>query len=441
MELKQEEIDKIELRSDEVQEILSRPPKWIIRWGITVIFLVIAVIIIGSWFFKYPDIIRAKIVLTTENPPAPILAKTTGKIQNLFVQDKNIVSKDEVIGVIENPADYNSVQLLITNLKLFKNDFEPEQLYDFKNNTGSLGEIQGYHASLFKYVQDYNKIIKLNYHQKKIELYKNELKKYNHYLTNLKDQNKILKEELRLAKNQFNRDSILFNQELMSESELEESKSDLLSNKYSYEQNKSSITSTEIQVESLKQSILELQLQKEKQLSDQISLIWESYENLLSAIDSWKHVYLLTSPTNGIVTFNAFWNENQTVKAGETVLTVIPENEGEIIGKVKLDFQGAGKVQIGQQANIQFANYPYMEFGMVKGTVSSVSLAPNNSFYTLEVKLPDGLKTFYGIDLDFKQEMQGTAEIVTEDIRLMERIIRPLRYVLNKNTKFGDSKK
>ena len=135
MELKQEEIDKIELRSDEVQEILSRPPKWIIRWGITVIFLVIAIIIIGSWFFKYPDIIRAKIVLTTENPPAPILAKTTGKIQNLFVQDKNIVSRDEVIGVIENPADYNSVQLLITNLKLFKNDFEPEQLYDFKNNT------------------------------------------------------------------------------------------------------------------------------------------------------------------------------------------------------------------------------------------------------------------------------------------------------------------
>ena len=27
-----------------------------------------------------------------------------------------------------------------------------------------------------------------------------------------------------------------------------------------------------------------------------------------------------------------FWNENQTVVAGETVMTVVPENEGEMIG-------------------------------------------------------------------------------------------------------------
>ena len=78
-----------------------------------------------------------------------------------------------------------------------------------------------------------------------------------------------------------------------------------------------------------------------------------------------------------------------------------------------------------------------MEFGMVKGKVKSISLAPNNDYYTAEIELPNGLKTFYGIDLEFKQEMQGTAEIITEDIRLLERVIRPLRYILNKNTKIG----
>ena len=144
------------------------------------------------------------------------------------------------------------------------------------------------------------------------------------------------------------------------------------------------------------------------------------------------------APTNGVVTFNQFWNENQTVKSGETVLTVIPQNEGEMIGKVQLTFQGAGKVKEGQLANIQFANYPYMEFGMVKGIIRSISLAPNNNYYTAEIELPEGLRTFYGLDLEFKQEMIGTAEIITEDIRLLERIVRPLRYILNKNTKFGE---
>ncbi|HRW63994.1 MAG TPA: hemolysin D, partial [Bacteroidales bacterium] len=103
-------------------------------------------------------------------------------------------------------------------------------------------------------------------------------------------------------------------------------------------------------------------------------------------------------------------------------------------GKVQLTFDGAGKVKSGQMANIQFANYPYMEFGMVKGVVKNISLAPENDYYTAEIELPEGLKTFYGIDLQFKQQMQGSVEIITEDIRLMERIIRPLRYILKRNT-------
>jgi len=433
-----QDYEKIELRSTEVQEILSRPPKWIIRWGITIIFFVISVVIIGSWFFKYPDIIGAPVTLTTENPPAPVVAKTNGKIQNLFVSDNEKVTNGEILVVLENPGDYKSVQELTNYLEVFKDNFEHPKEYRLPMQNFELGEIQSYYSNFYRYLDEYNKIIKLNYYQKKIELYRVELKRYDHYLSNLKTQNQILQEELVLSKKQFHRDSLLFVQELMSESEYEKSKSAFLSKSYNYEQNNVSVSNVAIQIENLNQNILELQLQKEKQLSDQEIVIWEVFDNLLSAIETWKHKYVLKSPTNGIVTFNQFWNENQTVKAGETVMIVIPEYEGEIIGKMKLDFQGAGKVKVGQQANIQFANYPYMEFGMVRGVVTSISLAPNNNFYTAQIELPLGLKTFYGMNLDFKQEMQGQAEIITEDMRLLERIIRPLRYILKKNTKFGN---
>jgi len=90
----QDEVDisSVEIRSEEVQEIMGFIPHWIIRWGITLFFLVIMMFLIGSWFFKYPDVIQSTIVVTTEVPPAAIVARTNGKIQRLFVRDNQKVT-------------------------------------------------------------------------------------------------------------------------------------------------------------------------------------------------------------------------------------------------------------------------------------------------------------------------------------------------------------
>jgi len=41
----------------------------------------------------------------------------------------------------------------------------------------------------------------------------------------------------------------------------------------------------------------------------------------------------------------------------------------------------------------------------------------------IDVALPNGLKTSYNKQITFQQEMKGSAEIVTEDLRLIERIL------------------
>jgi len=433
-----EEHNKIELRSTEVQEILSRPPKWMVRWGITIVFIVVAILVTGSWFFKYPDIIPANIVLTTENPPAPVVAKTSGKIQNLFVVNNQMIRKNEVLAVLENPAQFDDMHALENLMDNVESNFKIGEVFILSRQSLELGNVQSIYSNFIKNIEAYNQMILLNYHDQKIKLYQQELRKYDQYLTHLKKQNILLENDFELARKQYVRDSALNAQNMLSDADFEKSKSRVIAKQYSLEQNSASIASIHLQMETLKQNILELELQKRQQLSDYQSLIDESYKNLQAAIDSWKYQYTLVSPTDGKVTFNQYWNENQSVKAGETVMTIIPDDEGEIIGKVQLTFQGAGKVEPGQQANIQFANYPYMEFGMVKGTVQSISLAPNNNFYTAEIDLPQGLTTFYGIELDFKQQMTGKAEIITEDIRLLERIVRPLRYILKKNTNLGN---
>lgn len=52
-----------QIRSEEVQEILGRPPKSIVRWGITVIFLVIIALLGLCCFVEYPEAITADIVI------------------------------------------------------------------------------------------------------------------------------------------------------------------------------------------------------------------------------------------------------------------------------------------------------------------------------------------------------------------------------------------
>ena len=86
-----------ELRSEEVQELLSRPPKWLLRWGITVVLLVLAVVFAGSWIVHYPDLVRASFKLTSANTPKAVLTRTDGKLVRLFVQEGQSVQAGAVL--------------------------------------------------------------------------------------------------------------------------------------------------------------------------------------------------------------------------------------------------------------------------------------------------------------------------------------------------------
>ena len=62
------------LHSEEIQEIMGRIPGWVVRWGISVIFSLFAVLLLISFFFKYPETIASSIVITTSNPPSDLIA-------------------------------------------------------------------------------------------------------------------------------------------------------------------------------------------------------------------------------------------------------------------------------------------------------------------------------------------------------------------------------
>lgn len=422
---------KIEIRSAEVQDILGKPPRKIVRHGITVIFSVIVLVLIGSWFFKYPDIINAQITLTTENPPVSLNAMATGKISNLFYSENQQVIKNTCVAIIENTADYKDVEQL---QKILQN--APEQL---PSKHLKLGELQSAYSNYLRLLQSYQTFQTIDYHKNKadaIEKQKEDYKKYSQLLT---AQLHLQKQELTLAKQQLEREKILFGKNVIAKADYEKAQKSYLQQQSAYESAKANLANNQMQINTLSSQLIDLNLQKHQETDRHKTVLQEALNNLKSALKKWEQTYLLISPIDGKVTFTRIWSKNQYVKMGETVAVIIPNDSTHIIGKLEIPAKGIGKVKVGQTVNIKFDNFPHMEFGLLRGKVKNLSLVPvfseQGAVYTANIALPDTLVSNYGTNIVFSQQMTGIAEIITEDLRLLQRFFNPLKSIWKKNIK------
>lgn len=123
--------------------------------------------------------------------------------------------------------------------------------------------------------------------------------------------------------------------------------------------------------------------------------------------------------------------KNDYLLEKQLVVSVVPTINLKPIAKLKTNIKNSGKIKIGQRVHIKLENYSYIEYGILVGTVSNISLVPDeNNFYLIEVTLNNGLVTSYNKRLDFKHELFGQGEIITQDLRLIERIFNQLRNLI-----------
>lgn len=91
----------LNLRSEEVQEIMGRVPHWILRRGITLIFLIVLLLILGSWFFRYPDKVTAEVHIVSSIPSAHLTAQTAGCLTRVNVHNGDIVRQGQLLAVMQ----------------------------------------------------------------------------------------------------------------------------------------------------------------------------------------------------------------------------------------------------------------------------------------------------------------------------------------------------
>lgn len=424
--------NNIEIRSEEVQEIMGTPPKWIVRWGIVIISIVILLLFAGSYFYKYPDIIDARVTIVSENPPIPVIARQDGKLDKIFVTDKQIVESNTLLGIIENPANYKDVYELMFFLDTIQPYFkEPDKFNNlFFRKEFNLGQNHTLYSSLVSQLSDYQTFVKYNPSDQRIQSLEKQVSDYNKYYDRLREQINVLNQDYILATSQFRRDSTLHLRKVMADVDFEKSEAAMLKQKYAYQTALANLASTQITINQLSQQIQEQNVLKTETENKLLTGLKEKYENLVNQLVAWEQSFVLKTPISGQVTFTNFWSVNQFVSTGNVVFTVVPTNKQLIIGKANIPVAGAGKVKLGQRVNIKLDNYPYMEFGFLEGTVNNISMVPvsdeKGGYYTAEISLKNNLVTNYKKELPFNQEMQGYAEIITKDRRLIERLIEPL---------------
>ena len=432
---KYEAPENIELRSEEIQEVLGRPPKWIIRWGITVVFIIVVGLFVGSYFFKYPDILQASITVTTENLPAGVAAKVSGRIDTLFVEEKETVKKDEILSMIENPARLDDILFLKKRLLSYSIS-DSMQLEKLPINL-QLGDIQQSYLSFLKAHEDYQYFFKADYHHKKIKVIEKQIAIQQAIMHKTHNQLNLTQKQLNAAHQLFIIDSTLFFKKTISLADFETAKNNYLQYQQAYESAKLSIDNQQMNILQLEQAIFDLEQQRTEQLNVLTLALSSSCDQLSVQIRHWEQTYLLIAPCDGIVTFTKYWQQNQNINAGEVLVTVVPQTSTQIVGKILLPPQGAGKVKEGQMVNVKFDNFPHMEYGMLRVPIKNISLVPitvneMGKAYILEVVFSEQLITNYGKELTFSQEMTGIAEIITEDLRLFDKFVNPIKAVIKK---------
>ncbi|TPG43812.1 HlyD family efflux transporter periplasmic adaptor subunit [Flavobacterium pectinovorum] len=427
-----------ENRTEEVASIIERmPTKFGAIISAVAIGLVLLLLLFG-WLIKYPSVLSGPIVINTQQAPVKLIASTSGNI--ILLQNKSIVTvkTGEYIAYIKNEANLNDVQLLdamLHKINIHQVNYK-EDRHLFPENL-SLGEMNNkyfsYLNSLYQYLdytvqQPYE--IQKQINQKLLEL---QIKKFDQLENDYQNQ----KVKYKTSQSLFAKDSTLYIKNVTSKADIERSIIAKANSELDYNAIDKEVNNTSYQIKEAQNKAQTIAIEKSTRERELIINMFNSYYDLIDAIKKWERTYVFVCPINGKVDFLSFIKNNDFIQSGQELFKIVPDNN-EIIGQVNLPENGSGKVKIGQRVIIKLNNYPFNEYGSIKGKVKRISLVTNQktlsdnqnkiNSYLVDIDLPFGLKTNYGVELNFHAEAKGTAEIITEDRRLIERFFDNLRH-------------
>ncbi|MCU0446241.1 MAG: HlyD family secretion protein [Microscillaceae bacterium] len=424
-----------DFHTEEVQEILGTPPNWLILWGISLICGVLLVLLALSMLIQYPDVISAEVQIIPTQAPVRLVARSSGKV-HFLVQDNSQVLDNQALAYIENSADWEQIKSLSLALKPSKS---PRG--EFYNSPplgagGLLGELQTPYENWHRAITNYRNYLVLGQTTQQIESIEKQIEQYQRLNQNLGSQNQLMYQELALTQKRFSIDSNLTKQKVIAPLDLDKVEVGLLQQTRMLKNTEAGVLNNHLTISQLQAKIDEVKLQNLDKLQQLEAEVYSSFQNLQSQYEQWQARYVIRTPIAGKVSFLQYWQNNQFVRAEEAMMVVVPPTQ-QYLGKLELPMANSGKVQVGQKVHIRLANYPSEQYGMLIGKIQNISLVSTENpqkqakNYVVTISLAKGLKTTYNKSLPKSADLQGQAEIITEERSLFLRFFQQLQKLLN----------
>lgn len=418
----------IDYLSEDVQEILHTPPSWVMTWGTAAIVLVLFLMGIVGYFFKYPELVSGRVELTTPLPPEPVVASDKITISTFLVEEGQEVKADEVIAIRDDLAkmeDVFTIEIDVRDLLL-----EKEKLANYEEKTGlQLGEIA---RDYLAFINSYKKFTfeeKDNFSERRMSELNSKKNSLKRMTRSLSERKKVAEEDLesaektlRLKQQEYSKaDST---EQRYYENELIEASQRVKDKKMEIAQIEQEIAFNYSNQSNVTIEQYNVQYETKSSAKETLESLQESLKILQSSINDWKIRNLIRAPISGKVTFFGQNLQNRVFDKNQEILFIIPNQEEDVyVGNIRLPILKTVKLAEGQEVRLKFDRYPFRDWGYVVGKVGKMIPNEREEQYLIEVDLPEGLRTNKDKIIPFQYSMGGKAEVITADKRFITRML------------------
>ena len=422
----------IQLRAPVVETIINRPPHWLIRIGVSLIFAILLLILFASWIIKYPEIIMGEALVEAENPVVKEISLVNGKAIELFVEEGALVEKGASLLSIENPLQAEDYRFLMNLLYTLDSlDVHEAAKANFPLDTHqNFGSVQRSYNQLIGSLENLDQFYNRRIDSVRKSNLERQIKNYQSLVKISQNQIYLAQKEKDNAREKYDSDKKLLAEGVYSkmtflekESEYRSKLSRLAAAKQTQTQQKITLTDYQKQYEELAFN-----------LEEEERLLTQEYQKTRTALESdvkdWQQSYLITADKAGEINFLTDLYAGKVLQAGEELIAIVPPNQNYYI-RATILAQNFGKVARGQRVNIKLDNYNWQEFGALKGTVKTISQVPGLNGYLVKVELEE-LSESQARNIQLQSKMNAVAEIQTKDLRLIERIFYQMKRVFER---------
>ncbi len=413
-----------ERHSDDVQDIITAIPPWILRWGITLFFMVLVLIIGLSALIRYPDIIKTSLKIDSPNSPKPVVAKISGKLINLLVKENEQVKAGESLAFIESTANHNEVLRLLASLQAIQSQLQSSKPVSYtaflQAENAQLGELQAAYQVFFQEYLLYRSSINNGFYVKKKAFLQTDLTSLNKQTSQLNAEKSIQQRDLALADDEYKMHQKLAAQKVETSAELRQEESKYLAKKSPLVQTDASLIAASSNYQAKEKEIIEL----DNQILEEKGKFSQALNSLVSQAQDWKSKYILTASQAGKVTFAGIIQRNQVLAPNQEIFYINPGNE-QFFGEMAIPQNNMGKVKEGQQVLVKLKSYPFEEYGMIRGKISYISDVPyKDSVFISKVDFKIKNSSDQKRPIHLKQGMMADAEIITQEATIFQRLSR-----------------